>query len=162
MKQLRPVQTLLVLCTAVIWIATVYTAHSIASSHSHSIVSETPADESAFSTSFAEVEKALHIRPKAPAPRYDGTFEIPFRNASEARLPEGNHMSTPASVSRPRLVLKGILFKSNPLSILADETGATFILGVGDTLGSQKIVSIGKTTVTVKDKRGTYDLTVKE
>jgi hypothetical protein len=151
-----------VLCTAAIWIVIVYTAHGIASAPRHRTASETPADESAFSASFAEVEKALHIRPKAPAPHYDASFEIPFKNASEARRPEGNHMSTPASVSRPRLVLKGILYKSSPLSILADEAGATFILGVGDTLGSQKIVSIGKTTVTVKDKRGTYDLTVKE
>jgi hypothetical protein len=119
--------------------------------------------EAGFSASFALVEKALGLRPPQASVTYIGGFESPFRLISESRMSDmaGEHHAAPVT-NRPRLVLKGILYKSSPLAILEDSGGKTSILGVGDTLAGQTVAGIGKTSVTLRDKRGTYELSVKE
>jgi hypothetical protein len=121
------------------------------------------ATEAGFSASFALVEKALGMQPPIASAPYTGGFESPFRLVSEARMSDmaGEHHTAPVP-NRPRLVLKGILYKSSPLAILEDSGGKTSILGVGDTISGQTVAGIGKTSVTLRDKRGTYELSVKE
>ncbi len=149
--------------TVFAWIFAIRITGSVLSFHRPAISAVKPESENAFSASFAIVNKALLI-PEYKASHYNPTFETPFKTVSESRA-----QTNPTSVKtrvlpapRPRLSLQGVLFKSSPLSILANESGATFILGVGDSISGQKIVSITKTTVTLKDKFGTYELSVKE
>ncbi len=90
-------------------------------------------------------------------------FECPLKMASEARqLSPSPRRQNSAAVGRPTLVLKGILYKSSPLAIVEYPAGKTFILAAGDTIAGQTISAIGKASVTFRDKRGTWDLSVKE
>jgi hypothetical protein len=109
------------------------------------------------------VDSALGLRPVVASVRFGGGFESPFKAVSEARQAASvASAGGPAQASRPRIVLKGILYKSNPLAILETAGAATSILGIGDTLLGQTVTAISKTSVTLKDKRGAYKLSVKE
>ena len=117
------------------------------------------------SPSLVLVDSALAQRPHPDFLSYAGGFEEPFKPIREARRPAaagGADKAAAISPARPKLILKGILLKSNPLSILQDENGKTFILGIGDTLQGQRVASIGKASVTLVDSHGSYDLSVKE
>jgi hypothetical protein len=59
---------------------------------------------------------------------------------------------------REVLVLKGFLAKEKPLAIIEDRRGETFILGVGDSLYGQKILSIQPDRIKVRDGVGEYEL----
>jgi hypothetical protein len=91
---------------------------------------------------------------------YAGTFETPFRvcgdNPMTRKLPEK------ALPERPQMMLKGILQKSQPLAILEDTHGETYIRGVGEAALDQEIVKIQDNRVTLHDARGVYDLVVEE
>jgi hypothetical protein len=56
------------------------------------------------------------------------------------------------------LVLKGFLEKEKPLAIIEDSRGETFILGVGDSLYGQKILSIQPDRVKVRDGVRVYEI----
>ena len=123
-----------------------------------------------FQTSFLSpslllVDTALARSLRSPAYLpYTGGFEEPFKPIRDARQTAAAGGAAKAALSpvRPKLMLKGVLLKNNPRSILQDESGITFILGLGDTLQGQRVVSIGKASVTLSDKHGSYDLSVKE
>jgi len=163
MNKPRILFVLFAVITALAWVFIFRVSHDILAAPHREYSTAKPESETAFSTSFTIVNKALAI-PEYKTSVYDATFEAPFKTVLQTRLqPASTSAKTPAPpVARPRLSLQGVLFKSNPLSILANESGATFILGVGDSIVGQKIVSISKTTVTLKDKYGTYELSVKE
>jgi hypothetical protein len=157
------VRTMLLICSVACWALSIV------------LISEMifPQKQAAFSghfqTSFlfpslSLVDTALAQSPQPAVVPYAGAFEGPFKTVREARRTASADGATRAAVgpARPKLMLKGILFKSNPLSILQDETGKTFILGIGDTLQGQRVVLIEKTSITLADKHGTYDLAVKE
>ena len=158
-----PVRTTLLACAVVCWALAILLI----------VVTLTPRKQPPFpgklqtsflSPSLSLVDTALAQRPRPAILPYAGGFEGPFKSIREARRPVTASGAAKAAISstRPKLMLKGILSKSNPLSILQDESGKTFILGIGDTLQGQRVVSIGKASVTFADKNGSYDLSVKE
>jgi hypothetical protein len=163
MPMSKPVLSLLCACALAAWIGSISLARGILKHREKPAAVVAAQSESAFSASFALVEKALSLPPLAEATAYKGDFESPLKPVSEARESAAPAARRAQSTSgRPVLVLKGILYKSNPLAILEGAGGSTSILGIGDTLGGQKILMIGKTSVTLRDKRGTYELSVKE
>jgi hypothetical protein len=125
-------------------------------------VSFAPA-ESEFSASLALEEKALALPPLRVAVRYSGWFECPLKMTAESLQPAGSSAArkTPPA-ARPQLTLNGILYKSGPLAIVEDASGKASILAIGDTLVGQTITSIGKASVTFRDKHGTWNLSVKD
>jgi hypothetical protein len=162
MRVSRPVFVVLCAFIAAAWTLSASLASGIAAQAAKHGKQPAFGTEAAFSASFALVEKALYLPPAPAAVRYSGGFESPFKTVAQAQQSEMPHTHTAPAPARPRLSLKGILYKSNPLAILEDAGGKTSILGVGDTLNGQKITAIGKTSVTLRDRHGVYDLSVKE
>ncbi|HUI91691.1 MAG TPA: hypothetical protein VLX68_05515 [Chitinivibrionales bacterium] len=159
----RPVFILLCACIIAAWVVAARLALGIGEHSGTRHASPDLENEAAFSASFALVEKALGLPPAPPVVRYGGGFESPFKTVWQERQgDETVHHAAAAASARPRLSLKGILYKSNPLAILEDANGKTSILGVGDTLSGQKVTAIQKTAVTLRDRHGAYVLTVKE
>jgi hypothetical protein len=110
------------------------------------------------------VTHSLHLAAQPKPYEYESGFDSPFRpvgRGGEVAAGSGGPRAG-AGYTRKTLSLKGILTKDNPLAILEDESGQTHIAGVGDTVESQKIVRIEATRVMLKDKSGSYELTVKE
>jgi hypothetical protein len=164
----KKIITVLLLCCAVaVWVYNISLVTDIASLSVKSGPRSrdgSGAEAAVLTGSSSLVDRALGVQPKAAARLRGGfTGESPFRMASEARAAAGSAPHRPLSPpSRPRLTLKGVLYKSSPLAILEDATGGTSIIGVGDTLLGQKVAGITKTSVTLRDRHGTYELSVKE
>jgi hypothetical protein len=158
----RPVFVLLCVCIVAAWILAASLAAGMAAQAGKHRPLPAFGTEAAFSASFALVEKALSLPPPPAAVRYSGGFESPFKTVLQARQSEARGTHAAPAPARPKLSLKGILYKSNPLAILEDANGKTSILGVGDTLFGQKVTAIGKTSVTLRDRHGPYELSVKE
>src|SRR5512133_1245500 len=116
-------------------------------------------DESLAHREMIKLDNALNRRITADAFQYVGNFETPFRMKGDNGQNKVSKVNLPA---RPRLLLKGILQKNVPLAIIEDEQGETFIEGVGKKIHGQEIVKISNNSVTLKDSRGQYDITVEE
>jgi hypothetical protein len=93
---------------------------------------------------------------------YSGEFESPFRVAGKWTETPENGGAAAVAYSRKKISLKGILSKEKPLAILEDDQGKTYICGAGEQVLDQKIVNIGADRVTLRDRRGTYDVAVQE
>jgi hypothetical protein len=159
----KPVLSLLCACVLAALIGSISLARGILSHREKPAAAVEAQTESAFSASFALVEKALSLPPLAAIAGYRGDFESPLKPFSEARESAGPVARRAQSAAgRPVLVLKGILYKSNPLAILEGAGGKTSILGVGDSISGRKVAGIGNASVTLRDKSGTYDLFIKE
>jgi len=164
MRRNRIFFVLLLLSACGVWIYNIsLMAHLKTSSKISGIPESVRRAEAAVSGASSIVDRALALNPAGDVRAATGGFENPFKPLSEAHqaLSTGPRREV-APVSRPMLVLKGILYKASPLAILENSKGTTSILGVGDTLDSQSITAITRTSVTLKDKRGTYELSVKE
>jgi type II secretory pathway component PulC len=163
MRHNRYITILLVACACGLWIYNISLVADVVSLSMKRSPETRNVVASAALGSSSLVDRALSLQPSAAAVRFKGGFESPFKLVSEAHRNTSGGPRRPAAVpSRPRLVLKGVLYKSNPLAILEDANGATSILGIGDTLFGQKVAGITKTSVTLRDSHGTYDLSVKE
>jgi hypothetical protein len=155
---------MLIACACAVWIYNASLMTNIMTPSVKRSQKSAPArGDEALSGTSRLVDSALGLRPVVASVRFSGGFQSPFLTLSEARqaaavVPRGAQ----GRASRPRIVLKGILYKSNPLAILENGGGTTSILGIGDTLQGQTVTAISKTSVTLKDKRGAYELSVKE
>ncbi|HMD68743.1 MAG TPA: hypothetical protein VKF42_07660 [Chitinivibrionales bacterium] len=154
---------LLALCSLVALTGAVAVCRGIRTYHTKPAGVATARAESEFSASFALVEKALALPSSAAPAPYSGSFESPFKTITEGQQSAAPvSRREPSAAGRPKLVLKGILYKSSALAIMEDAGGKTSILGVGDTIAGQTISAIAKTSVVFRDKRGTWELFVKE
>jgi hypothetical protein len=163
MRSNRYITVLLIACACGLWIYNISLVADVMSlSMKRSPEKESAAAAAALGSS-AFVDRALGLQPSAAAVRFRGGIESPFKAISEAHRNASAGPRRPATTpSRPQFVLKGVLYKSNPLAILEDASGATSILGVGDSLFGQKVAGITRTSVTLRDSHGTYELSVKE
>ncbi len=107
------------------------------------------------------INSALGEGPRVDFFEYTGGFENPFRNIRQARRSTGP-ADTSAQSPREKLSLKGILIKEKPLAILEDGMGETYIRGIGEKALEQTITAISDNSVTLRDRRGIYELTVEE
>jgi hypothetical protein len=146
-----------------VWVANVWLLKDITGRFGERPRSEAAGGEAAVSATSALVDSALRMVPAAAPEGFDGGTENPFRTVAEARLAASPGPRTKApSAPRQVIVLKGILYKSNPLAILENAAGATSILGIGDTIQGQKVEAISKTSVKLRGKSGSCELSVKE
>ncbi|NLD98718.1 MAG: hypothetical protein GX640_02495 [Fibrobacter sp.] len=112
--------------------------------------------------SLSNIERALKIESKSDFFTYSATFESPYRKKGETVQVDKNIKQLPGPI-RPRLILKGVLLNANALAILEDEQGKTYIRGAGDTiLDQQTIIAIKANRVIMRDRQGSYELTVEE
>ncbi|NLW33773.1 MAG: hypothetical protein GXY77_20180 [Fibrobacter sp.] len=110
------------------------------------------------SNNFELIERALAYKTNDSSFTYTGDFENPFRNFIQKQK-KSSGKSSPLP-QRTQLFLKGILIKEKPLAILEDQRGETYIRSIGETVQDQKIISISENRVTLRDLRGTYELSV--
>jgi hypothetical protein len=107
-------------------------------------------------------DSALHCGPVASPIRYDGDFETPFRPVSEAFAPSMGKKNASSPVLHMSLILKGVLLKEQPLAILEDEKGTTFICGIGEKIQEYVVESIGPNHIRLRGPQGAVTLSVKE
>jgi hypothetical protein len=163
MRRARIFFALLLVCACGVWIYNISLMAHFKTPGVSGIPASARRAEAAVSGASSLVDRALDLNPAGDVLAATGGFENPFKPISEAyRAQSSGPRRAATPVSRPRLVLKGILYKASPLAILENSRGTTSILAIGDTLDSQTITAITKTSVTLKDKRGTYELSVKE
>jgi hypothetical protein len=113
--------------------------------------------------SFRIIDQALKDVPDQNFFNYIGDFDNPFQtNTQSANQNSRSPGIMKAAPERIQLKLKGILSNEQPLAILEDNDGKTFIRGVGDSVGNQKISSISTSRVTILDGKKRYEITVKE
>jgi hypothetical protein len=109
------------------------------------------------------IDKTLGLSLKPSTFEYKGDFENPFKLWGEHNntITENNRESK--EYQREKLLLKGILIKENrPLAILEDSNGKTNIVGIGEKIYEQEVISITDKCVLLKDKKGKYELKVEE
>lgn len=99
---------------------------------------------------FEKSDKALSIKTKVQKSTFHGSFDPPFRQLLAAPV-KRNIKKTNEQLHRKKLFLKGLLSKNNPLAIIEDEDGKTFISKVGEQIHNWKIIKIEETQVTIKD-----------
>jgi hypothetical protein len=110
------------------------------------------------SDNFELIDRALEYKTNDSSFTYTGDFENPFRNLIQKQKKRGAK-SAPLP-QREQMFLKGILIKDKPLAILEDQRGQTYIRGIGEIVQNQKIITISENRVTLRDPRGTYELSV--
>jgi hypothetical protein len=147
---------------AVVWILNGYLFIALIAPHPAVALAARQKGDDFFPAALTMADSALTCKPKTVPFQYLGNFENPFLLASEAFAPPVKKNKASASLTGIKLVLKGVLLKERPLAILEDETGKTYICGVGDTIQRDFVASIEADRVTLRGNGGPYTLTVKE
>ena len=157
------IKTLLICVGAIlIWGFNGYTIYSLVSSRSINTAPVKNARDIFLSGALASTDSALKIMPELQSYQFPSAMEDPFKPSSEADPPAFKHRKGQAPEAQVKLSLKGVLLKARPLAILEDETGKTYICGVGETVRDQTVENIGATSVTLHNTFGSYSLVVKE
>jgi|GEM_PF-1528318 hypothetical protein len=146
----------------IIWVISSYTAYSLVSYHSNKTMPIKNVRDIFLSKALASTDSALKIMPELRLYQFPSAMENPFKPASEADPPVLKHRQGLAPETQVKLSLKGVLLKAQPLAILEDATGKTYICGVGETVCGQTVEDIGATRVTLHNTLGSYSLVVKE
>lgn len=113
--------------------------------------------------SIASINKVLAIAPHYDFFSYTSGFDSPFRKHGTFQpQTEVKQYAKKNIPIRPKLILKGVLLKDKSLAIIEDESGQTFIRGIGESVLEQQIISINTQKVVFRDRKGTYELAVQE
>ena len=107
------------------------------------------------------IDNILQKKNRSDTFSYTGQFESPFRNSFAEKV-TAKSVNKSLLPKRAKLSLKGILIKSTPLAILEDEKGETYIRGTGEKALDQEILRISDSKVMLRDRFGTYELTVQD
>jgi hypothetical protein len=107
-------------------------------------------------------DSALAQKPTTQSFTYLGQFDAPFKTVEEAFTSPPRPTKLPPANSEVSLLLKGVLLKQQPLAILEDAEKKTYICGINETVLGQTVTAISATSISLKNSRGTYSLTVKE
>lgn len=144
---------------AALWIGIALTTPSVL--RQFSAVLGSPQDQRSESTDTlsAIVKQALASTIAAREVTFKPNADTPFRETGvSAPSSSSGTMQFRPIRQREILVLKGFLAKEKPLAIIEDSRGETFILGVGDSLYGQKILSIQPDRVKIRDGVGEYTI----
>jgi len=161
MKNLTLSTTLMLLISAVLFAAAVSILPELPAEFSRN-KSNTGKEKNLINgESLQMINKALSEESKTESFTYAGAFESPFRKRGALTQKTSQSRIVPIP-DRPRLSIKGILTKENPLAILEDERGETYIRGIGDNALGQEICQIKEDKIVLRDRRGTYELAVEE
>ena len=161
MKTDRKLLYLLIAGAAIVWIANAYTIAALIAPPPTTVKAGRQKNSDTLTGVIDLTDSALKCTPRFFPFHYDGNFESPFRLFSEAFAPPVKIQKT-SPAQKITLVLKGVLLKEQPLAILEDETGKTFICGIGETIRENVVESIEPSRVKLRGSQGTYMLSVKE
>jgi type II secretory pathway component PulC len=120
-------------------------------------------DDSVFLNSQRLINQALNFSPQIFNEDSQKNLVNPFMKKS--KINKQKNIKTSKSEKKvviPNLILRGILYKEKPLAILEDKNGKTWILGIEDTIMGLKISKINKTSVLLKNKSSSFEITVKD
>ena len=145
-----------------VWLFNAYTVSALIASHPTAVSRVRQSSDDVLFTVFKRADSALECNPKTDVFKYNGNFENPFRLLSEAFAPPVKKKDASSSMARTTLTLKGVLLKEQPLAILEDGTGKTFICGIGEKIQEHIVESIGPNRVTLRGSQGAVTLSVKE
>ena len=161
MRNNRPLFILVIAGAAVIWCFNAYTIAALISPHPTVVSRIRQSGGDVLLTVFSRADSALKCKPTADVFKYDRNFENPFRLLSEAFAPPVKTKNA-SSATRITLTLKGVLLKEQPLAILEDGTGKTFICGIGEKIQEHTVESIEPNHVTLRGSQGKFTISVKE
>ncbi len=159
----RIVALILILCAVLVWLFNGFMAVALLTGHFSKLPAASIAGDKAFSDAVALADSALKFQPLVSVLQYKGNFENPFKPAAEAFAPpvkKGPALLSPET--QVKLSLKGVLLKKQPLAILEDDSGKTYICGIDETVRGQRVEQIESTSVLLRNSLGSYTLTVKE
>jgi hypothetical protein len=147
------------LVTGVVWLATILALISLVVAVGDRLAGKRAPRPSDIPVASAAVEKALAMTATIDTVRYHGSYKSPFRmsEARAARAPASG-----ANFVRMTFRLKAVLIKDNPLAILEDQQGETYICKAGETIHGQHIVRITADKVVLRDPKGSYEISVQE
>ncbi len=111
---------------------------------------------------FSLADSALVTESTVQFHEFVGKHTTPFRDDGKPPPRVRRIGKEERKKERPALRIKGILEKENPLAVIEDPSGKTYICEAGDTVLEQRIVSISPKEVILNDKYGTYDLKAPE
>jgi hypothetical protein len=111
---------------------------------------------------FSKIDSALGAEVAFAPFSYSGDFKTPFRSDTKRAARYGRRSPSKPAYTRPKLRLKGILAKENPLAIIQDESGKSYICKKGDAVQEQLVANIEAGVVTLRDRSGDYSLRVDE
>ena len=99
---------------------------------------------------------------KPASPEYAGNVESPFKSFLAVSDAPVKKKPRPTPARQIKLVLRGVLLRSQPLALLEDETGKTYICGVNEKMPGAVILKIEQDRVTLRNKQGPFMISVKE
>ncbi len=111
---------------------------------------------------FSLADSALVTESTVQFHEFVGKHTTPFRDDGKPPPRVRRIGKEEQKKERPTLKIKGILEKENPLAVIEDPSGKTYICEAGDTVLEQRIVRISSKEVILNDKYGTYDLKAPE
>ena len=162
MKNNRQIFFLLIAVAAGVWVLNAYTIIALVAPTPATALNIRENKNDAFSGVIALADSALKCRPKTDALHYEAVFENPFSLLSEAFSAPVKKKNASSSLQQVKLTLKGVLLKEQPLAILEDTTGKTYICGIGEKIQENIVESIEPNRVTLRGSQGVYALSVKE
>jgi len=109
-----------------------------------------------FQAEFEQIDNILRNKRVIPFPTFEPTTPNPFKSYG-IRKSQPNR-AIPDKPERILLRLKGILLRATPYAIIEDDQGKVYIAKAGTIIAGQKVLSINKNSVTLRDEIGTYRL----
>jgi len=153
----RNIILFLVPCLVIIWLLNCFMLAGMLAGHGLKNISNKKNDS--FSLESAQTDSALKIHTNIKNFEYKGNFISPFKSTGEA-FPVGQRKKAPKD--SVKLTLQGVLLKNQPLAIILDDSGHTFICGINESIKGQRIEKISSDGVVLHNNSGSYTLTVKE
>ncbi len=158
------VRTILLLAALGVWYAAITTTWRVG----HTIAGGGDSDSLAADIGVAYVDStvlaALEPRTMLEPKQFRGGAGMPFLPTGRSRLRRRRGArARPAARERMKLYLNGVLLRSSkPQVVLEDESGRTFVLGVGDSVHNQKVMKIESDQVVMRHGRATFPIKVRE
>jgi hypothetical protein len=153
---------LAIACAVGVWCLNAYIVIALFSPHPTASLRVGKGSDDFLRTVLSRADSALKCNSKTDVYTYNGTFEDPFRLLSEVFAPPAKKKAASTSGAQIALTLKGVLLKEQPLAILEDGTGKTFICGIGEKIQEHVVESIEANQVTLSGNQGKITLSVKE
>lgn len=157
------VRTILLVSALFVWYAAVTTTWRVGRSIAGAGDSDSLAAEVGVAYVDSSVVAALEPQTALEPKQFKGGAGTPFLPTGRSEVRRRRGARAQPAQERVKLYLNGVLLRSSkPQVILEDESGRTFILGVGDSVHNQKVVSIESNQVLMRHGRSTFPIKVRE
>ena len=148
--------------TGAIWVINCSMAISIFCANTAKAPFEATSREATFKPASSAADSALSFKLEPCSSQYLGNFESPFKPFFAAGPGLAKKKAPPAPMPHTKLVLRGVLLRSEPLALFEDESGKTYICGVNEKMLDDIIMKIEEDRVVLRNKYGSFALSVKD